>query len=278
MAEKLSEFSIVIDPQSIQKEYFKDLYRYRELLYYLIWRDIIVRYKQALLGVAWAVIRPLLTMAVFAFIFGSLAGLSSKGINYSLFVLVGLFPWLLFATSLTDASFCMTNNTYLINKVYFPRIILLISSIVVNLLDFLIGFGFVVLLLVFTGFVASWKILFLPLFILQAVFLCLGMGLWFSAMTVRFRDLRFILQFIVQFGLFISPVGYDSSNVPEKLRLIYSMNPMVGIIDGFRWAVFGISSPNFILSIGLSLAIIAALFFSGFIYFRKMERTISDVI
>lgn len=276
--EKRAEFNIVIDADRIQKEYFKDLFRYRDLFYLLAWRDILVRYKQTALGVAWAILRPLITMMVFAFVFGKVAKLPSSSINYSLFVLVGLLPWQLFSFSVIDSSFCLVNNAHLVSKIYFPRLIILVSSIMVNLVDFLIGMGMMAIALVVLGEIHSWTALLIPLFILQTLLLCLGVGLWLSALTVRFRDLRFVVQFIVQFGMFISPIGYGSFVIPYPWKWVFFLNPVAGIIDGFRWAIFGIPNPDLGMALLFSVSMIALLLGSGFAYFRTMERTIADVI
>lgn len=275
--EKKAEFTILIGPKRFQMEYLKDLFRYRELLYFLAWRDTIVRYKQAILGVAWAVIKPLLTMAVFAFVFGRVAGLSSGGVNYSLFVLVGLLPWLFFSTSVTDSSFCLVNNIHLVSKVYFPRVILLASHLLVNLVDFMIGLGMMLVLLFFSGYL-SWTILYLPFFVFMTLLLCFAAGLWLAALNVRYRDLRFIVQFAVQFGMFISPIGYGTAEVPEEWRWAYFLNPIAAIIEGFRWAVFGIAAPDLFYGLLSSLGVIILLFTTGYLYFRSVERTIVDVI
>ena len=278
MSEKKAEFTLVIGPKRLQAEYFRDLFRYRELLYFLTWRDTIVRYKQAVLGVAWAVIRPLLTMAIFAFVFGRVAGLPSGNVNYSLFVLVGLLPWLFFSTSITDSSFCLVNNIHLVSKVYFPRMIILGSNILVNVVDFLIGLAMMLVLLLVSGSLHSWTVLLLPFFIAMTLILSLATGLWLAALNVRYRDLRFIVQFAVQFGMFISPIGYTSAVIPAEWKWLYFLNPIAGIIEGFRWAVLGTPSPDLSYALATSLVVTSLLLVSGFIYFRRVETTIADVI
>lgn len=277
MTEKNKPF-ILIDANLEQKEYLKDVLRYRELFYFLAWRDIVVRYKQTFLGILWAVIRPLLTMAVFAFVFGKVAHLATQDVNFPLFILSGLLPWLLFAGSLIDTSLSLVNHSHMISKVYFPRIILPISDIVVHLVDFLISLGLLLTLLFFTNHLNHWSILALPFFIAMTFSLCIGSGLWLSAGSVRYRDFRFIIPFIVQFGVFISPVGYSSFLLPESSQWIYFLNPMAGIIEGFRWCCFGIYHPNLPLAIALSCMINLGLLMTGFHFFRKTERICADII
>lgn len=278
MTNKNTEFQLVIDPLRVQKEYFKDLLRYRELFYFLAWRDIVVRYKQTFLGVIWAVVRPLITMAVFTFVFGKVANLAEGQPYYPLFVLTGLLPWLLFSGSLMDTSNSLINNIQMISKVYFPRIILPISHIMVHFVDFLISLAMLLTLLLFTGHLNHWSILCLPIFVALVVLFCLGMGFWLSAITVRYRDFRFIVPFLIQFGVFISPVGYSSFLMSEKWQLIYFLNPMAGIIEGFRWCCFGISHDNLFLAIVLSCLINVGICITGFRFFRKMERICADII
>lgn len=272
------DFNLVIDPDCVQKEYLKDVFRYRELFYFMAWRDIVVRYKQTFLGVMWAVIRPLITMAVFAFIFGKIAKLSTGQVNYPLFVLSGILPWMLFANSLVDTSTSLINNAPMISKVYFPRIILPISMIMVNFTDFLISFLVLLLLLAFNGSLSILSLIGFPIFILMTLILCAGTGLWLAAITVRYRDFRFIVPFLVQFGVFISPVGYSSFLVGENFRWFYFLNPMAGIIEGFRWCCFGIYHIDLPLAIVLSCIMNGAILFSGFRFFRNMERVCADVI
>ena len=245
---------IIIEPKTINKQYWKDLWSYKELFYFLAWRDIKVRYKQTIIGIAWAVIRPFLTMIVFSFIFGNLAGLpSEEGVPYPVMVFAALLPWHFFANSLSEGSNSLIVNTNLISKVYMPRLILPASSVVVNLVDFIISFGIMAIVMTYYRFVPDWKILVLPLFLLMALLTAYGFSIWFGALNVRYRDFRYIVPFIVQFGLYISPVGFSSSVIPEKWRLLYSTNPMVGIIDGFRWAILGgdvsIYWPGFVVSL-----------------------------
>jgi lipopolysaccharide transport system permease protein len=277
MTQKNSEFDITIGPDQIQKEYFKDLFRYRELLFFLSWRDLVVRYKQALIGISWSLIRPLLNMLVFFYIFGKVASLPSEGINYAAFILVGLLPWQFFSNNLADTSVCLVNQSSLISKIYFPRIILPISSIMANLFDFAVSFIATTLLVGIMGLL-SWRIALLPLLFIHLWLLCLAVGIWTSAMMVRYRDIRFIIPFILQFGLFISPIGYGSFIISEKFRFWYYLNPMAGIINGFRWCFFGIGESDLALSMGLSLSITLILLYYGYHFFRKMERLFADII
>ena len=274
----MEEFDLIIEPSRIEKNYWKDLWRYRELFYILSWRDLKVRYKQTVIGATWSIIRPLLTMIVFTVIFSRIAKLPSEGnAPYAIMVFAAMLPWQFFATSLSESSQSLIGNTNLISKVYFPRLIIPTSTILVNLVDFLISFGLLILLMIFYQFVPSWHIVFLPLFLLLAFLASFGIGLYLTALNVKYRDFRYIVPFIVQFGLYVSPVGFSSSVIPEKWRLIYSLNPMVGVIDGFRWAILGKSDiywTGFLLSIGITLIIL----FFAIRYFRKMEKTFADII
>lgn len=257
--------------------YFKILYEYRELFYFFAWRDILVRYKQAFFGIAWALVRPILTMLVFAFLFGKVAHLPSDGINYSLFVLAGMLPWQLFSASSIDTCNSLIINPNLISKVYFPRIVIPVSQIIVNLVDFLIGLFFLLAIMPFYENIKI-TILALPFLILLCFILCVGTGLWLSALTIKYRDFKLIAPFFVQFGVFVSPVGYGSFIIADKWQWLYSLNPIVGIIDGFRWAFFGVSHPYFLYSITISIIISVLITITGFLYFRKMEQTFADKI
>lgn len=273
-----NEFDLVIDPKNVQKEYLKDLFRFRELIYFFAMRDILVRYKQTFLGILWALIRPLLNMAVFVLVFGKIAHLPSDGVNYPLFVLVGMVPWQLFSSCLVDSSASLVLNAPLISKVYFPRMIMPINSMIVALTDFSISLGLLMILFLFQSALNQWTFFLLPLMLLLALVLCLGTSLWISALTVRFRDLRFIVPFIVQFGVFISPVGYGSFLISEKWLWIYFLNPVAGIIEGFRWCCFGVYHSYLPLGLLLSFSISFLLLVTGFVYFRKMERIFADII
>jgi len=269
---------IIIDPCSTQKDYLKEIVRYRELFYFLAWRDIVVRYKQTLLGIVWAVIRPLLTMAVFALVFGKIAHLAPEEVNYPIFVFSALLPWLLFAGSLIDTSGSLVSHSDMISKIYFPRIILPISEIMVHLVDFSIGLIFLLFLLFFNGLLNLSTLLALPLFTALTLLLCVGSGLWLSAASALYRDIRFIVPFLVQFGAFLSPVGYSSFLLSENSQWIYFLNPMAGMIEGFRWCCLGIYHPHLVWGIALSCLMNAALLLTGFRFFRKTERVCADLL
>jgi lipopolysaccharide transport system permease protein len=269
---------LVIEAGKTEGQYWKDIWRYRELFYFLSWRDILVRYKQTVIGIAWSLIRPVLTMIVFTVVFGKLAKLPSEGVPYPILVYTALLPWQFFSNSLSESSNSLITNSNLLSKIYFPRLILPTSSVIVGVVDFLISFVILIGLMIWFHFVPQWRILALPFFLALALVTSLGFGLWLAALNVKYRDFRYIVPFIVQFGLYISPVGFSSTIVPEKWRLLYSINPMVGVIDGFRWAILGQSIklywPGFILSIVLTTVI----FLSGLRYFRNTERVFADVI
>lgn len=272
------EFDLVIESGRTELHYWKDLWRYRGLFFFLSWRDILVRYKQTVIGVAWSLIRPVLTMIVFTIVFGKLAKLPSDGIPYPILVYSATLPWQFFANSLSESSMSLVGNANLISKVYFPRLVIPASSVIVSFVDFLISFVILILLMFWYQFFPDWKILTLPLFILMAFMASFGAGLWLASLNVKYRDFRYVIPFIVQIGLYVSPVGFSSNVVPEKWRLLYSLNPMVGVIDGFRWAILGgeiaIYWPGFLLS----LALIIILFVIGIWYFRITERVFADII
>lgn len=260
------------------KYYWQDLWRYRELFYFLAWRDILVRYKQTELGIAWALIQPLLTMIVFSVIFGSIAKLPAGNAAYPILVFSALLPWQLFASSLTEAANSLINNTNLLTKVYFPRLIVPSSAIVVSLIDFSISGAILLGLMIWYQQIPTWRFIILPVFILIACATALGAGLWLAALTVKYRDFRYVVPFIVQLGLFISPIGFSSDLIPGNWRLLYSLNPMVGVIDGFRWAILGGETNLNLLGFSLSLTIVLIMLISGIWYFRKLERTFADII
>jgi lipopolysaccharide transport system permease protein len=272
-----SQAELIIEAGRTESQYWKDLWKYRELFYFLAWRDILVRYKQTAIGVFWALIRPFLTMVVFTVVFGNLAKLPSSA-PYPILVFAAMLPWQFFSNALTECSNSLINNANLVSKIYFPRLIVPTSSVIVSFVDFLISGMILLALMAWYNFLPSWRILTLPVFIIIAFAASMGAGLWLAALNVKYRDFRYIVPFIAQFGLYISPVGFSSNIVPEKWRLLYSLNPMVGVIDGFRWAILGgdaqIYLPGFILSTGL----VVLLFFSGIWYFRKTERSFADVI
>lgn len=268
---------LVLEPGRTEKHYWRDLWNYRELFLILAWRDISVRYKQTVIGLAWAIIRPLLTMVVFTVIFGKLAKLPSDGATpYPLLVLAGMLPWTLFSTSLSDASNSIVGSANLMTKVYFPRVIVPVATVVTSLVDFAISFVVLMLMMLYYGVMPSWHVIALPLFLTMAVLSSVGPGLWISALNVKYRDFRHIVPFVVQFGLYVSPVGFSSAIMPEKWRWLYSLNPMVGVIDGFRWALFGESTlrPESLL---LSIAVISFFIWFGFWRFRRTERAFADL-
>lgn len=269
---------ITIDAEHIQKGYLKSLFKNRELLYFLSWRDIIVRYKQAFFGVAWALIRPLLNMIAFTLIFNRIAHLQSGNINYSLFVLAGMLPWQFFSGSVMDTNHCLLTNASLITKTYFPRMIIPMAQLGVHILDFMIGlFAFFVFML-FTGNFGGITLLALPVFVAQMILLSVGVAFWLSSITVQYRDVRFIVPFLIQFGVFISPVGYSSDLIPEKWRWLVFFNPLVGLIDGFRWSFFGEHSPYFYRSLTTSWAVTLLILITGYFYFRQKEGSFADSI
>ncbi|GAB4550944.1 MAG: ABC transporter permease [Pleurocapsa sp.] len=270
---------LIIEAGRSERQYWRDLWRYRELFYFLAWRDILVRYKQTVIGIAWALIRPFLTMVVFTVIFGKLAKLPTEGnAPYCILVFAAMLPWQFFSNSLSTCSNSLISNSNLISKVYFPRLIVPSSAVVVSFVDFLISGMILLGLMAWYDFVPSWRIITLPLFIVVAGAASMGWGLWLASLNVKYRDFRHIVPFIVQFGMYISPVGFSSNVVPEQWRLLYSLNPMVGVIDGFRWAILGGQSnlylPGFVLSLGLVSITLA----TGIWYFRKMERSFADII
>jgi lipopolysaccharide transport system permease protein len=270
--------TLIIEAGRADRQYWKDLWRYRELFLFLAWRDILVRYKQTVIGVLWAVIRPLLTMIVFTVIFGKLAKLPSNDVPYPILVFAAMLPWQFFSNALSECSNSLISNSNLVSKVYFPRLIVPASAVVVSFIDFLISASILVALMIWYQFMPTWGMLMLPFLIILAFAAALGGGLWFAALNIKYRDFRFIVPFVVQFGLYVSPIGFSSSIVPEQWRLLYSLNPMVGVIDGFRWAILGQNTlmywPGFMLSIG----IVFFLLISGVWYFRKTERTFADII
>lgn len=269
---------LIIEAGRTEHRYWKDIWRYRELFYFLAWRDILVRYKQTAIGIAWALIRPFLTMVVFTVVFGNIANLPSEGVPYPILVFAAMLPWQFFANALSECSNSLLRNSNLISKVYFPRLIVPASAVIVSFVDFLISGMILLALMAWYNFVPNWRILTLPLFILIAFAAAIGGGLWLAALNVQYRDFRYIVPFIVQFGLYISPVGFSSSVVPEQWRWLYSLNPMVGVIEGFRWAILGRDTNFYGAGFLLSLVIVALLLISGVWYFRKMERTFADVI
>jgi lipopolysaccharide transport system permease protein len=272
-------FDLLIEAGRGAKNYWRDLWRYRELFYFLAWRDILVRYKQTAIGIAWALVRPFLTMLVFTFIFSRVAKLPAPGsVPYALLVFAAMLPWQFFSTALSEASNSLIGNSNLISKVYFPRLIVPAGSVITSFVDFLITLGLMAGMMVWYGFLPDWRLLTLPLFMALAFGSAFGAGLWLCALNVRYRDFRYIVPFIVQFGLYLSPVGFSSNIVPEGLRLIYALNPMVGVIDGFRWALLRGQSPLAGYALIASILVTSVLCLSGIWYFRRTEKTFADII
>jgi lipopolysaccharide transport system permease protein len=270
---------VVLEPGRAESHYWEELWRYRELFAILAWRDVAVRYKQTIVGVAWALIRPFLTMIVFTVIFGNVAKLPSDGnAPYPILVFAGLLPWFLFSSVLSEASNSLVNNANLISKVYLPRLVIPTATAVVALVDFAINFLVLALLMIWYRFVPNWHIVLLPTFVALAVLASLGPAIFLTALNVKYRDFRFVIPFIVQFGLYVSPVGFSSAVVPTNWRIFYSLNPVVGVIDGFRWCLLGGEStiywPGFILSLG----IVAVSLWLGIRYFRATERLFADMV
>ncbi|WP_414661875.1 ABC transporter permease [Horticoccus sp. 23ND18S-11] len=269
---------LVIKAGERESQYWRDLWRYRELFAFLAWRDLLVRYKQTVVGVAWSLIRPLLTVVVLTMVFGKLGKMPSGGSPYPLLVFCGVLPWQFFATALSESGNSLVTNSNLISKIYFPRLVVPASSVITSLADFLISAGFLGVLLVIYRQPISLNAVYLPFFMLLAVAASLGVGIWLSALMVQYRDFRFIVPFFVQFGLYISPVGFTSSVVPDQYRLLYYLNPMVGVIDGFRWSILGGEHTVSSLSVVLSTVTAILLVVTGIWYFRRTERIFADVI
>jgi lipopolysaccharide transport system permease protein len=270
---------LVIEKGRTERHYWRDLWQYRELFQVLAWRDISVRYKQTVIGTAWAVIRPFLTMVVFTVVFGKLANLPSDGtVPYALMVYAGMLPWNFFSTALTEASNSLIGNANLITKVYFPRLIVPVAAVMVALVDFLISFAILVGLMIWYQFMPGWQILLLPAFVAIAFMVSLGIGVWITALNVKYRDFRYVIPFIVQLGLYVSPVGFSSSIVPGQWRLLYSINPLVGVIDGFRWCLLGGESQVYVPGLGLCIGVTIFFLLLGIRRFRKMERSFADLI
>ena len=274
-----SQHWLVLEPNRIEKQYWLDLWRYRELFAILAWRDIAVRYKQTFIGVAWALIRPFLTMVVFTVIFGKLAKLPSQGdAPYAVLVFAAMLPWQFFASALASCSESLISNANLLTKVYFPRLIVPAAAVITSFVDFLISFVILAGLMVWFQWWPTWRLLTLPFWVLVAFAASMGAGLWLASLNVQYRDFRFVVPFLVQFGLYVSPVGFSSSVVPAKWQLLYSLNPMVGVIEGFRWAIIGKGAEINPLGFGLSIAIVALLAITGVRQFRRMEKRFADVI
>lgn len=276
--DRLAPFDLIIEPRQSVRHYWHDLWKYRELFYFFSWRDVLVQYKQTAVGILWSLLRPLLTMLVFSIVFGRLARLPAEGIPYPALVFCGMLPWHFFAIVLADSSQSLINNANLISKVYFPRIIAPVSSMLVGMIDFLISFVVLLGLLFWFHQWPDWHILLLPIFLLLASAIALGTGLWFAAWNVKYRDFRYIVPFVIQFGLYVSPVGFSSTIVPPAWQPFYALNPMVGVIDGFRWALLGGKTRLNPTSLVFSILISGVLLATGIWHFRRMERDFADVI
>ena len=269
---------LLIEAGRTERQYWRDLWRYRELFYFLAWRDLLVRYKQTFVGVGWSLIRPLLTMLVLTVVFGKLGKMPSGGLPYPLLVLCGMLPWQFFSNAMAESGNSLVGNSGLISKVYFPRLVIVVSSVITSFVDFLISAIFLAALMIWYRYVPPLAVAFLPFFVLLAFGASLGVGLWIAALMVKYRDFRFIVPFIVQFGLYISPVGFQSSVVPDRFRLLYALNPMVGIIDGFRWCLLGAHNGIYRIGLGVAVLEVIVLVASGIWYFRKTEQTFADLI
>ncbi len=275
----LSQQWLVLEPNRTEKQYWNDLWRYRELFAILTWRDVVVRYKQTFIGVAWALIRPFLTMVVFTVIFGRLANLPSEGAApYALLVFAGMLPWQFFSTALSSCSESLISNANLLSKVYFPRLIVPTAAIITSFVDFLISFVILGGLMVWFQWWPTWRFLTLPLWVAVAFAASMGSGLWLATLNVQYRDFRYVVPFLVQFGLYVSPVGFSSAIVPERWQLLYALNPMVGVIEGFRWAIIGKGATINPLGFALSITIVMLLLLTGIGQFRRMEKRFADVI
>ena len=270
--------TIIIEAGRAERHYWRDIWRYRELLFFLTWRDLLVRYKQTVLGVAWAWLKPLITMLVFTVVFGKLAKLPSGDTPYAILVFAGLLPWLFFSNAVAETGNSLVSNSHLISKVYFPRIIIPCASVLVSLVDLSISSILLVVLMLWHGYWPTWHVIFLPLFVLLAAMMSTGVGLWLAALNVKYRDVRYIVPFALQIGMYVSPVGFSSSVIPEKWQILYSLNPMVGVIDGFRWTLLSGNIQVLWQGIAFSAVLSLILLFSGIRNFRKTEQTFADVI
>jgi lipopolysaccharide transport system permease protein len=269
---------LVIEAGRTERQYWRDLWRYRELFYFLAWRDLLVRYKQTVVGISWSLIRPLLTMAILTLVFGKLGKMPSGGVPYPLLVFCGMLPWQLFSAAMTESGSSLVSNSNLISKIYFPRLVIVVSSVITSFVDFLISSVFLFGLLLWYHRMPPSSIWALPFFVLLAFGASLGVGFWIAALMVEYRDFRYIVPFIVQLGLYVSPVGFQSSVVPSRYRLLFSLNPMVGIIDGFRWSVLGARVSGQWVALAVAVSVVTVLLLTGIWYFRKTERTFADVI
>jgi lipopolysaccharide transport system permease protein len=276
--------TIVLEPGAQRKNYWKDLWKFRELFYFLAWRDVLVRYKQAAIGIAWSIIKPLLTIVIFAVVGKLLHTAVPQGVPRIVFVCAAILPWQFFSTAFSESSSSLLANSTLLTKVYFPRLIIPASTIIVSLLDFFTSLILLFLFMIYYHYAPGWNLMLLPVFLLQSTMISMGAGIYIAALNVKYRDFKFLVPFIIQFGLYISPVFYSSNyiyqstRIPEAVKFIYSLNPLVGVIDGFRWSILGgkidVYIPGFIISIILSILLLML----GISYFRKVEKSFADVI
>jgi lipopolysaccharide transport system permease protein len=273
---------LILEAGRTERHYWRDLWRFRELFYFLAWRDLLVRYKQTVVGVVWSFIRPVITVGVMTIVFGKFAKMPSGGVPYPLLACCGVLPWQFFSTALSESGNSLVANANLVSKIYFPRLIVPASSVITSFVDFLVTAGFMVCLMFWYHYLPPANVMFLPLFVLLAVGASLGAGIWIAALMVEYRDFRVIVPFIVQFGLYATPVGYLSSKVStdfgDTWRLIYSINPMVGVIDGFRWCILGGEQTFYWPGVVLSIVTSTIILVSGIWYFRRTEKSFADVI
>lgn len=269
---------VILEAGRTQRQYWKDVCKFHELFLFLAWRDLLVRYKQTVIGVAWSVIRPFLTMVVFTIIFGKLAKFPSEGVPYPILVFAAMLPWQMFSNAVSESSNSLIANANMLSKVYFPRIVLPASAVLVSLADFLISFGILAAIMAWYQIMPSWRIVTLPIFLFLALTVSLGFGTLLASLNVKYRDFRYIVPFLLQFGLYISPVGFSSSLIPDRWRLLYSLNPMVGVIDGFRWAIIGPDIQFYLPGLLLSIGLTAGVLYFGLTYFRRTERSFADLI
>lgn len=268
----------VIESGRAERQYWQDLWRYRELLLFLSWRDVSVRYKQTIIGIAWAVVRPVATMVVFVVVFGRIANLPSNGVPYPLLVLAGMLAWQLFSGGFSAASDSLVANANLISKVYFPRLLVPLSSVAVSLVDFAVTLPVLAAVMLWYRYPPGWQVVFLPAFAALAVAAAVGVGVWLGALNVRYRDVRYAIPFLVQFGIYVTPVGFSTSAVPEQYRMLVELNPLTGIVEGFRWSLLGDASGLTPFALGWSAVVVTGVLVTGVRYFRRTEKTFADVI
>jgi lipopolysaccharide transport system permease protein len=272
------QFDIIIEPNKGITKYWQEIWNYRELLYFLSLRDFLVRYKQTVVGIAWAVIRPLITMIVFTIVFGKIANLPSDNIPYPLLVFSAILPWQFFSSILSESSSSIISNASIISKIYFPRLIIPVSTSFVCLVDFLVSFSILIFLMLWYHYIPTLKILLLPILILLTVFCSLGFGIWLSALNVKYRDFRYLIPFIIQLSLYISPIGFKSEIVPSNWIFLYSINPITGIIEAFRYVLLDKNTPYLFMQLSISIIVSAIVIITGTIYFRRVERSLADFI